>query len=71
MRVALESDNATVVVIHRVGPLGAFERREVDLLPGRYTVVGSRMGYRDVRREIEVQPGAAPPPVLIRCEERI
>ncbi len=71
VRVALESDNATVVVIHRVGPLGAFERREVELLPGRYTVVGSRMGYRDVRREIEVQPGAAPPPVLIRCEERI
>lgn len=71
VRVALESDNATVVVIHRVGPLGAFERREVDLLPGRYTVVGSRMGYRDVRREIEIQPGAAPPPVLIRCEERI
>ncbi len=71
VRVALESDNATVVVIHRVGPLGAFERREVDLLPGRYTVVGTRMGFRDVRREIDVVPGQAPPPVLIRCEERI
>lgn len=71
VRVALESDNATVVVIHRVGPLGAFEHREVDLLPGRYTVVGTRMGYRDVRREIDVLPGQAPPPLLIRCEERI
>lgn len=71
VRVSLESDNATVVVIHRVGPLGAFGRREVDLMPGRYTVVGTRMGYRDVRRELNVLPGQAPPPLVVRCEEKI
>lgn len=71
VRVSLESDNATVVVIHRIGPLGAFGRREVDLMPGRYTVLGTRMGYRDVRRELNVLPGQAPPPLVIRCEEKI
>lgn len=71
VRVSLESDNATVVVIHRVGPLGAFGRREVDLMPGRYTVVGTRMGYRDVRRELNVLPGQTPPPLVVRCEEKI
>jgi hypothetical protein len=29
----------------------------VDLKPGRYTVIGSREGYRDVRRDISVSPG--------------
>jgi hypothetical protein len=71
VRVSLESDNATVVVIHRIGPLGAFGRREVDLMPGRYTVVGTRMGYRDVRRELNVLPGQTPPPLVVRCEEKI
>ena len=42
-----------------------------DLVPGSYTVVGTRPGYRDVRREINVRPGAAAEPVVIRCEDRI
>ena len=35
------------------------------------TVVGTRPGFRDVRREITVVPGAAPAPVVIRCEDKI
>lgn len=69
--VALESDNATEILIHRVGALGAFARREVQLHPGHYTVVGTRAGYRDVRRELTVLPGQTPPTVVIRCEEPI
>jgi hypothetical protein len=71
LRVALASDNVTDVTIYRVGRLGSFERKDVDLLPGRYTVVGVRPGYRDVRREITLLPGRDAPAVAIRCEEPI
>jgi eukaryotic-like serine/threonine-protein kinase len=67
----LESDGVTEVVIYRVGRMGSFERRDVELLPGRYAVVGTRPGYRDVRKEVEIPPGSEPQPVAIRCEEPI
>ncbi|HET9862642.1 MAG TPA: protein kinase [Steroidobacteraceae bacterium] len=68
---ALESDNATEVAIQRVGFFGAFERREVTLKPGKYTVTGKRAGYRDVRREITVAPGQGGQTIVIRCLEPI
>jgi eukaryotic-like serine/threonine-protein kinase len=69
--VALQSDNLTQVTIYRVGELGAFAQRSLELAPGSYTVVGTRPGYRDVRRQINVAPGASPEPIVIRCEDRI
>jgi hypothetical protein len=69
--VALESDNLTHVTIYRVGELGAFAQRSLELVPGSYTVVGTRPGYRDVRRQINVTPGASAEPIVIRCEDRI
>lgn len=69
--VALRSDNATRVTIYRVGELGTFAQRSLELLPGSYTVVGTRPGYRDVRREITVRPGDVLEPVVIQCEDRI
>jgi tetratricopeptide (TPR) repeat protein len=71
VRLALQSDSVTEVTIYRVGKLGAFERREMDLLPGKYTVVGTRAGFRDVRRDVTILPGQAPAPVVIRCEDPI
>ncbi|MEO8063499.1 MAG: protein kinase [Pseudomonadota bacterium] len=68
---ALESDNATEVAIQRVGFLGAFEKRQVELKPGRYTVTGKRSGFRDVRREITVSPGESQQIIVIRCLEPI
>ena len=68
---ALESDNATEVAIQRVGFFGAFERREVTLKPGKYTVTGKRAGFRDVRREITVAPGQSEQTIVIRCLEPI
>jgi tetratricopeptide (TPR) repeat protein len=66
----LRSDGETAVVIYRVGRFGRFQQQEVELRPGRYTLVGSREGYRDVRREVTLRPG---PPVELelRCRERI
>ena len=65
----LLSDNATEVVIHKVGAIGTFARHEVPLRPGRYVIVGSRDGCRDVRKEIVLT--ADMPPVDIRCVEHI
>lgn len=65
----LVSDNATEVTIQKVGVLGAFERRELALRPGRYVIVGSRDGCRDVRKEIVLSSASGP--VDIRCAERI
>jgi tetratricopeptide (TPR) repeat protein len=71
IRVALASDNVTEVQIYRIGKLGPFEQKDLELMPGRYTVVGTRQGYRDVRKELNLTPGSAPPTIVVRCEERI
>lgn len=71
MTVTLNSDAVTSVVIYRVGRLGQFETHQLELLPGDYTVVGSRPGYRDVRKVIAVRPGVPLQPLLVRCEEVI
>jgi tetratricopeptide (TPR) repeat protein len=69
--VRLESDQLTSVTLYRVGALGAFAAREVELRPGTYTVVGSRDGYRDVRQTFTVRPGRNLPPINVVCVERI
>lgn len=71
VRIVLQSDNLTDVAVYRVGRLGKFDRRELELRPGTYTVVGSRRGYEDVRRQLVVRAGATPKPVVVRCEEAI
>ena len=71
VRLRLESDGQTSIAIYRVGQYGAFSQREFELLPGRYTVVGTRTGFRDVRREVILMPGASPAAVVVKCEETI
>jgi hypothetical protein len=69
--VRLESDNLTQVTVFKVGRLGAFSNRTLELRPGAYVAVGSRPGYRDVRRPFRVAPGGEATPVVVRCEEPI
>ena len=71
VEVTLLSDAETVVTVYRVGSLGAFERHRLELRPGAYTVIGRRPGFRDVHRELVVAPGETPPPIEIRCEEKL
>ena len=71
IRTRLRSDNLTEVVVYKVGRLGAFNEQWLELRPGTYTVVGSRQGYRDVRRQLVVEPGRQPEPLEVRCEEQI
>lgn len=69
--VRLTSDQLTDVTLYRVGSLGAFAAREVELRPGTYTVIGSRDGYRDVRQTFTVRPGGNLPPISVVCVEPI
>jgi hypothetical protein len=69
--VRFSSDNNTQVSIARVTTLGNFTQREIDLPPGRYTLVGTRQGFRDVRREFEISPGQERLDIAIACNEPI
>ena len=69
--VTLNSDGATSVMVYHVGRLGQFDTRQLELLPGDHTIVGSRPGYRDVRKVITVRPGVPLTALLVRCEELI
>lgn len=69
--VVVVSDNLTEVVIYRVDRLGVFSRRELELRPGIYTAVGSRVGFRDVRVRFDVTPGGPSQPVTVVCTEKL
>jgi tetratricopeptide (TPR) repeat protein len=69
--VRIESDQLTEVTLYRVGALGVFAAKDVPLRPGTYTAIGSRDGYRDVRRTFTVLPGRALPPITVACVEPI
>jgi hypothetical protein len=69
--VILQSDGETDISIYHVGQLGAFTNQQLELLPGNYTVVGTRYGYRDIRKELSVHPGKQDIDLFIRCEEVI
>ena len=71
VRLSLVSDNATQIAISSIGEFGTFARRDIDLKPGKYTVIGTRNGYRDVRRDITVAPGQTTQTVSISCSEPI
>lgn len=71
IRVRLESDLLTDVTLYRVGALGAFSSKEVELRPGTYTAIGSRDGFRDVRRTFTIVPGREPASVSVICKEPI
>ena len=69
--VTIESDEMTEIVIYHVGKLGVFSSKKLTLRPGKYTVVGSRNGYRDIRTTIEVNPEAQANQFYIACREPI
>ena len=71
VKVRLLSDGVTDVRILRQSRLGVFQQEELILVPGKYIVVGSRSGYRDVRLEFIVRSGEPIEPVKITCTEVI
>lgn len=69
--VRLRSDGITEVTIYHVGRLGSFDDRMMQLRPGAYTAIGTREGYRDVRREFVVAPDGLSDPLVLICTEPI
>ncbi len=69
--VILRSDMETEVTLRKVARLGRFHQQELTLRPGTYTAVGTRDGYRDVRRTFTVSHDSAPPAVVVACTEQI
>ena len=69
--VQLRSDMLTEVTLYRIGPLGSFTERTIELRPGTYTAVGSRRGYRDVRQTFTVLPGRSLAEISVVCIEPI
>jgi len=71
VHLSLMSDNLTQVAIPSIGSFGSFTRREIQLRPGRYTVIGTREGYREVHRDIVVSPGEDSVTVNVSCDDPI
>jgi tetratricopeptide (TPR) repeat protein len=69
--VTFSSDNLSQVVLYKVAQLGIFTTHQLELKPGNYTLVASREGYRDVRKEFTVTPRSQSMHMTIQCEEPI
>jgi hypothetical protein len=69
--VELRSDQLTEVTLYRIGALGVFAAKQVELRPGTYTLIGSRNGFRDVRQTFTVLPGRDLAPINVVCVEPI
>jgi len=71
IRLSLVSDNATAVAIPSIGQFGTFAKRDIQLKPGRYTVIGTRDGFRDVHRDITIAPGQESQTISVSCSDPI
>lgn len=69
--VRIQSDSQTNVTLYKVGELGIFDAKIMDLKPGKYTAVGTREGFRDVRQEFTLMPGTAQTTIVVQCKEKI
>lgn len=58
VQLTLVSDDETDVRLQYHGDLGRFSTKRIETRPGRYLVRGGRDGFREVRFEIDLAPGA-------------
>lgn len=76
VKVSFNSDSLTQVSLKKAGAkrinLGKFDIKNLALKPGRYTLIGTRLGYHDKRTELELTPsGQAVRTFSISCNEPI
>ena len=71
VRLSLVSDNATAISIPSIGQFGTFAKRDIELKPGRYTVIGTREGYREIQRDITIAPGQESQTISVSCSDPI
>ena len=61
-KVTILSDNLTNIHIYQVGKFEPTHQLNLELRPGEYTILGSRLMYRDVRHILRVEVGESPNP---------
>ena len=76
IKVQFTSDELTKVSLRKAGAgkisLGRFAAKNLALTPGRYVLSGVRLGFRDVRMEIELYPQQrSMQSFSIRCDEPV
>jgi tetratricopeptide (TPR) repeat protein len=76
INVRFVSDQFTKVSLTKAGTrsinLGRFANKTLALKPGRYVVSGVRLGFQDVRQEVDLVPGASDSlSVTIQCDQVI
>ena len=71
VRVNFFSDNKTKVTIFKIGSLGLFQKRTIELVPGKYVALGQRIGFRDVRLDFTIEPNEVDKNISIMCVESI
>ena len=71
VNVILSSDGRTDVTVYKVGQYGKINEVQLSLIPGIYTFVGKRSGYRDVYQEIHIKGDTNPVRIELSCTEKI
>ena len=71
IEVTIFSDNATEILVFKIGNLGVFERSVIPLKPGVYIATGKRNGYRDVQLRFKVSANNKDQSIRVECKERI
>lgn len=71
IQVLLKSDQRTDVTVYQVQHFGEISETQFALVPGVYTFVGKRPGFRDVYQEIHIKGDVNPVVVNVVCSERI
>ena len=73
IEVSLRSNMATSVSLQKIGSktirLGKFSAKNLALKPGKYVLRGERLGYKDVRSEIELFPGTQDASFEASCDQ--
>lgn len=67
----INSDGETTIRVSTLGNIGKAHSKTLTLRPGRYTLIGSRRGYREVRQQIVLAPNTAMPQVTLICTDAI
>ncbi|MCP3851951.1 MAG: hypothetical protein GY694_17200, partial [Gammaproteobacteria bacterium] len=69
--VTLHSDNETTVSIYRVGRFGQFNNKKLQMRPGKYTIIGVRSGYKDIRTIKNISARDKSLEISVICSEKI
>jgi hypothetical protein len=69
--VKIISDGQTDIEIHKVGKFNPARQLELDLRPGEYTIIGSRLMYRDVRYTLNIEVGEQTESLEVICRDKL